>query len=472
MLRTLRRRLILSHVLPLLAIAPLMGLALIYVIESRVLLPSLSNELKAQAVLIAQEAAEQPNLWQSSSNAQAFANRLAPSLTARLMLLDSAGRLLASSDATDAGQLGKNLAIPGFNQVAGSGAVERTTQSPHETGDVVDVLVPVFGAGQHLLGAVRLTHGLSNVYDLFARLRYLIAGVLAVGVLSGAALGWVLAVSLNGPLRQVTRAVSELAKGHQSAAIPKRGPEEIQVLSEAFNALAERLRVLEGTRRQLLANLVHEIGRPMGALLSATQALRQGAVDEPALRTELLAGMEEELIRLQRLLDNLAQLHDRVLGAPELVRRSVSLSDWLPRTLAPWQQTAQRKDLHWKAVLPEEMPEAEIDPDRMAQVLGNLLSNAIKYTPPGGSLLVEAGVDDPEVWIKVGDTGPGIAAEDQPRVFTPFYRGPREERFPQGMGLGLAIARDLAVAHGGRLELESAPGKGSNFTLRFPLRPR
>ena len=100
--------------------------------------------------------------------------------------------------------------------------------------------------------------------------------------------------------------------------------------------------------------------------------------------------------------------------------------------------------------------------------LGNLLSNAIKYTPPGGQVSVEAGRKDGEIWVRVSDTGPGIPPEEQEQVFTPFYRSQARRRFPQGMGLGLSIAREVVLAHGGHLELDSTPGLGSQFTVYLP----
>jgi signal transduction histidine kinase len=118
--------------------------------------------------------------------------------------------------------------------------------------------------------------------------------------------------------------------------------------------------------------------------------------------------------------------------------------------------------------IPDSLPVVEIDPDRLAQVLGNLLSNAIKYTPEG-TVSVEAFVQDDELTITVGDTGIGIPPSEQEQIFEPFYRSQRDRRFPQGMGLGLSIARDLVLAHGGRLDVESAAGRGSRFSIRLPL---
>jgi signal transduction histidine kinase len=226
--------------------------------------------------------------------------------------------------------------------------------------------------------------------------------------------------------------------------------------------------MLEEARRRLLANLVHEVGRPIGALQSAIQALLNGADQEAELRQELLEGMEAEVQRMHPLLDNLAKLHDQVLGTLELNHRPVALGEWLMRTVAPWREAAQAKGLHWQIDIPKSLPTVDIDPDRLAQAVGNLLSNAVKYTPANGTVSLDAGVEAGQVWLRVSDTGPGISPAEQAHIFEPFYRSQSGHRFPQGMGLGLTIARELVIAHNGRLEVESEPGQGSRFTIRLP----
>jgi signal transduction histidine kinase len=168
------------------------------------------------------------------------------------------------------------------------------------------------------------------------------------------------------------------------------------------------------------------------------------------------------------LLDSLTDLHDQVLGTLELDRQPIALAGWLRRTVLPWRQAAHQQGLHWQMDIADSLPVLEIDPDRMAQVLGNLLSNAIKYTPKG-TVSVEASVRGDSVAIAVGDTGIGVAPSEQEQIFEPFYRSQRDKRFPQGMGLGLSIARDLVLAHGGRLTVESAAGEGSRFTVWLPM---
>jgi len=209
---------------------------------------------------------------------------------------------------------------------------------------------------------------------------------------------------------------------------------------------------------------VHELGRPIGALQSAIQALLGGAGEDPDLRHELLVGMYDQAQRLHPLLNNLADLYEQVLGTLELNRQPTPLSDWLRRTVISWREAAYAKGLHWQLDISEDLPILEVDRDRLAQVLGNLLNNAVKYTSEG-TISVEARLLEDGVIIVVGDTGPGIAPAEQARIFEPFYRSQREKRFPQGMGLGLSIARDLGMAHEGKLMVESGPGQGSRFSV-------
>jgi two-component system sensor histidine kinase BaeS len=470
MFNTLRRRLVISHALPLLVIIPLMGLALVYALETQVLLPNLSSELVGQARLVAEITSDHTDIWNDPSSAQALVARISPRLKARLALLDSSGHLLASSDPADTERLGQLLVPRNLAQALTGQTSVDTNYNQSIDAEVANVLVPIAGPDQRIVGIVYLTHRLSNVYEWFLRLRYLTTGILASGLLLGAILGWVLALNLERPLQHVTQAIYRFSNGQPWIPVPEeQGPDEIRLLSQAFNTLVERLHTLEQNRRQLLANLVHEVGRPIGALHSAIQALVGGADEEMALRRELLVGMDGQLANLRRLLDDLTRFYDQAEGAPDIRRRPVALGEWLLQVLAPWKVAAQQKGLRWEADIGSELPVLNIDPDRLGQALGNLLSNAIKYTPAGGKVSIATDVKDNMTQVQVRDTGVGITPEEQARVFMPFYRGQTGRRFPQGMGLGLSIVRDLIIAHGGRLDMDSAPGQGSCFTICLPV---
>jgi signal transduction histidine kinase len=468
MFRTLRSRLILSHILPLLVVIPLMGIALIYLLEETVLLPNLTAELKQQAALIVDLVEPRPNLWTDAIQAQAFVDRMGTHFTARLMLLDQAGNILASSAAADVNRVGQRLDQPDLGRVLSGETVTRQNYSSRLQSDIADVLLPVVGADRQLNGVVRLSYQLTSVYEQFTALRWLVVGVLIVGMSLGAGVGWSLALNLQRPIEQLTDAVDGLARDQSSVPLPEPQPEEFARLVRAFNSLAERLHSLEEARHQLLANMVHELGRPLGALQSGVEALRGGADEDSALRHELMAGMDAEIHRLRRLLDDLSRHYDQALGPLELKRCPIDLNDWLTLVLIPWREAAEHKGLRWVVTLPNDPLPIEIDPDRLAQAVGNLISNAIKYTPAGGAVSIKVESDSAMAFMHVMDTGPGISPDDQAHVFEPFYRGHTARRFPQGMGLGLTIARDLVVAHGGRLEVMSALGHGSRFTIALP----
>ena len=468
-MRTLRARLILSHVLPLLIVIPLVGVALAYLLETQVLLAGLSTELERQALLVAAVASDYPEIWFDQDQASVFAARIGERLSARVTLLSTDGLMLASTDPGNQPLVGQQVNVPGLREVLLSGAAVRVDYGEQPGTGAAEALVPVV-INRRIVGVVQLTDALSSVYERFPRTRAFIASVAVGGLIFGLVIGWLFALGLARPLQQATDSIQQMVGGQTLTSLPEQGPQEIRLLLRAFNTLTGQLRSLEKGRQRLLANLVHELGRPLGALLSATQALAAGAGADPALQQELLSGMETETLRMQRLLDDLTHLYDQTLGPLELKRRSLALRPWLTTVLSPSREAARNKGLVWRVSLPSDLPTVDIDGDRLAQALGNVASNAINYTPPGGTVDISAGVTGDEVWIRVSDSGAGITLEEQERIFTPFYRGAAGRRFPQGMGLGLSIARDVVAAHSGRIELESTPGVGSAFTIWLPRR--
>ena len=471
-MHTLRTRIILSHILPMLLVLLLIGVALDYVLETRILLPILSDELINEAKLFAEMTKQNLPIWDSSAAAQDYLNNLEPILDPFVMLLDSQGQLLASTDPLNTGQIGTVIEpTEQFTETLARGISIKTTFSRQLETNVVEVMVPVMAPDGKVIGVVRMTYHLENVYEQFLLLRYVILGIVAAGTLLGLVMALLLALNLSNALQRVTHAVQLLVTGLEYKPPIEQGPEEIRVLLRSINSLVERLRDLENMRRKLLTNLIHELGRPLGGLLLAIQALQAGAGQDKAMRVDILAGMEEEMRILQRLLDDLTGLHNQLLGVLELKTQPIILTQWLPNVLRTHQEAANVKGLYWQVTISEELPTIEADPNRLAQAVGNLVNNAIKFTPSGGTVSLNTGVRDNEVWIRVNDTGPGIPLDEQANIFTSFYRGRSENRFPQGMGLGLSIARDLIVAHRGRLEFSSEPGEGSSFTIWLPFRP-
>lgn len=469
MFRSLRSRLVLTHALPLLIIMPIVGIVLTNLIETRVLIPSLSRALMTNAVLLANVAGDEPELWASPAFAEYYLTHLRHDISARVQFITPNGQLLASSEPAEAPLQGIILDFAGVAAARAGQVASYTYFNTNSPSEVIDVFVPVLNQNQQLVGILRMSYTYNTLYQEFSRSRFVIIAILAGGLLVGIILGWSLAMNLSRPIRKVTQAINDLTHGNRQVVLEETGPEEIQMLARSFNSLNARLTGLEKARRQLLANLVHELGRPLGALRSAIQALAGGAGRDPQLLEDLTSGMDDETARLQNLLEDLAHLHDQVLGTLELEYKPVGISEWLPKVIRPWQEAAQEKQLHWQAEIPADLPVIYADPDRLASAVENLVSNAIKYTHSGGTITTSAAVEGEEMCLSVQDTGSGIAPEEQEKVFEPFYRGNQGRRFKLGMGLGLSIARDLVEAHGGWITLESEPGKGSRFTIHLPL---
>jgi len=466
MFDTLRTRLTLSHILPLLILLPLLNAALIYIIERQFLAPSLSKELASQARFFAELITEEGALPQDSQVFQLTASRAKLDPNNALMVFDSTGELVFTNDPRYENQIQRTINVRGLEDALAGQELTLTNISLMPAGeDPIQVYAPSFSLEQQVLGVVRLTSG----DDLFWQLRLSIT-LAVVGVLVLAStLGLILARRIGNPVQEVTTALHQLARGGQTEELPVRGPREVRLLVQAINHLVGRLRELEATRHRLLANLVHELGRPLGALRSAIQALAGGAADDPQLFSNLTRGMDEEAVRLQYVVEELDHLHDQVLGGLEIDLQLLPLGEWLITNLSTWQPAAEGKGLTWKTKIPKNLPEIQIDSMRLGQALGNLLHNAIRYTPPGKHIEVEAGQVGDMVWIRVSDEGPGIQTGDLANIFNPFFRGEQGRRFKQGMGLGLSIARDNIQAHGGRLEVESVLEKGSSFTIWLPV---
>ncbi len=487
-MRTLRARLISSHILPILIVVPLIGLAAFALLRLQRSLATVESGVEEQAALMQEQAqllaaaaGQLDTLLTDPAAAEAFLSSIHLRVT-RATLLDADGRVVAASDDGSGTPLtGAEPGTGGGASVAsvlrGQGAVE--VQVTGESGRrLAEIAIPLLGEQQQVEGVLLLTQEIGAVQSQFGNLSALLAAIVISLFALGIAIGLLLALRLTRSLHAVTGALDGIARGETPASLPAHDLEEVDALYQSVNTLVQRLHALEDARKRLLANLVHELGRPLGSIRAAAHALNSGADNEPALRRELLDGINAQVERMQPLLENLTQLHGQVLGTLELNRTPTLLAPWLTQLLSLWREAARAKGISWQADIPFALPTAAIDADQMARAVGNLAANAVKFTPAGGSIAVQAGTrpsaaPDGAQWvcIAVTDSGPGIAAADQQRIFEPFQRGQQGRRFVQGVGLGLTIAQEIAQAHGGAIELESTPGRGSRFALLFPVAP-
>jgi signal transduction histidine kinase len=264
------------------------------------------------------------------------------------------------------------------------------------------------------------------------------------------------------PVADVMEAADRVAAGDYETRVQERGPREIQRLGRAFNEMAERLGTDETRRRQLLADVAHELRTPLSVMQATIEALIDGLypLDEEHLR--LLLG---ETKVMSRLLDDLQTLSTAEAGALTLHRERVEPRHLIEAAIRSFAAQAGENGVRLEDRTANALPEIDVDPLRIGEVLGNVLANALRHTPPGGGIVVGAVAVDDGVEFSIADSGTGIEQDRLTHVFDRFSRAPDSP----GVGLGLAIAKTLVEAHGGRIRAESGP-RGTTIAFTLPAR--
>jgi two-component system phosphate regulon sensor histidine kinase PhoR len=229
-----------------------------------------------------------------------------------------------------------------------------------------------------------------------------------------------------------------------------------------------RLRRLETVRRDFVSNLSHELRTPLASVRALAETLDGGALEDPSAARHFLDQMLVEVDALTQMVSELLELSRVESGQVALKLEPAEPCDLLSSAAGRMQLQAERAGLTLRIECSEGLPSVRLDIARLQQVLVSLIHNAIKFTPPGGELVLSAGLDQASILFSVRDTGAGIPDEDLPRIFERFYKSDRS-RSGGGTGLGLSIARHLVEAHGGRIWAESLQGQGSTFFFTIPL---
>lgn len=280
--------------------------------------------------------------------------------------------------------------------------------------------------------------------------------------------GIVLARTLTRPIRELTAATRAMAQGHLDQRVTVRSRDEIGELARAFNQMSTDLGRAIQARRQMTADLAHDLRTPLSVLRGYTEGLRDGRISGSPNIYQIMHG---EVEHLQRLIDDLRILSLADTGSLSLNRRAVDPRALLERAALAHMVQAEQQRVIIRVEASDTLPAVLVDTDRMAQVLNNLVSNALRHTKEGEIVLSARDIDSRHVILDVRDTGSGIAPEDLPYIFDRFYRADsaRTRESGQGAGLGLAIARAIVEAHGGSITATSTVGKGTTVTITLPV---
>jgi signal transduction histidine kinase len=343
----------------------------------------------------------------------------------------------------------------------------------------VSLPVDIRIGGSTLTYTIRISDPYTSREATLAQLRSALVGAGLLALLASLVLGILAARRVTAPIYRLRSVAGHVAQGRLDERATTSGVLEVDELAAQFNVMADRLagtlRMLEADRdrlREFVADVSHELRTPISALKMYAELLREGKVDEPT-RAEFLERSTEQLARLEWLSTNLLDLSRIDAGIFPLDMRTGDLRDPTQAVVQAMSEVAVARGIGLESLVPGEPVELRFDRERIVQLLTNLVGNALKFTPRGGSVSVrlEEGID--AVAIEVRDSGPGIPADELPRIFDRFYRGTNTgEARATGSGLGLAIVRSIVEMHGGEIEVASVVGEGTAFRISLPRNPR
>jgi signal transduction histidine kinase len=297
----------------------------------------------------------------------------------------------------------------------------------------------------------------------------IIAGIIAM------ILGAYLFIQITAPVRQLKKVAAAIGQGDLSQRVQIRSRDELGELGQTFNQMAESLSNAETQRQHLVADVAHELRTPLAAIQGTLEGMQDGILP---LDDEQVAALHAETALLNRLVGDLRLLSLAEAGQLKLERQEIEPGGFIQQVAERAKSQANQKNIQLETDIQADLPDIQVDSDRITQVLNNLISNALRYTPEGGTITVQASFpsDGSSLRVSVTDTGPGIDPENLPFVFDRFYRADKSRtRSSGGSGLGLAIVKQLVEAHGGSVQAESPvfqdanqQGYGTKITFLLP----
>ena len=292
-----------------------------------------------------------------------------------------------------------------------------------------------------------------------------------IALLLSLVLAFIISRSVADPLQQVVIAARNYPQSADAESVLSHGPREVQELTQAFNSMIRRVNDSQKSQRDFVANVSHELKTPLTSIQGFAQAILDNTADSPDARKQAAQIIYDEAGRMHRMALDLLDLARLEAGTADLNISAVDVGALLRGIAEKFSLQAQKVNVNLRVDVPDDLPALLGDGDRLAQVFTNLVDNALKFTPANGQVTLSAKFAGGWLEFEVTDSGVGVESEALPRLFDRFYQvdPSRARNESHGAGLGLAIAREIVQAHGGKIGVRSSAGHGTTFTIRLPL---
>ena len=436
-----------------------------YYLDSRV------NEVRTSAITIADYVAgvhsfdglDQPAQQRLQNSIALRSNALG----LRILVFDDSARVVAdSNEGTLLMRVGQTMFLPEVLSALNGNDTFRVYRDRY----VLNVAVSVFDQISDRVGAVLFVVSVEDIFDTLSDIRAeIILATIIVGLLS-MVLVIVISYRLVSPLKHTLSVVQRMATGQLSLRIPIKGQSEYAILAKAFNSMSEKLEQVDKTRDEFVSNVSHEMKTPLSAIkvLSESILLEENVPVE--MYREFMQDINQEVDRMTNITNDLLALVKIDRRDQGLNIRQTDLNQLVEEILKRLSPLAEQKKI---VLLYEAVRQVQIDADdiKLSLAISNIVENGIKYTPRGGTVWVTIDSDFQAAVITIKDTGIGIPAEEQEKIFTRFYRVDKtRDRETGGTGLGLAITRSTVLLHNGSVHVASKEDEGTTFLVRIPLR--
>ena len=330
--------------------------------------------------------------------------------------------------------------------------------------EIVTIGVPWRYSDGYVVGAVFLHISVESLEVSFGELLVTILPTSSLALILGIILSYFLARSESRPVKQISRAVHDFAKGDLSSRVQLKCGGELQELGDSINDMAQALSELEMSRRSFVANVSHELRSPLTSMRGYVQGMLDGTIP-PEEHDRYMGVVMDETHRLTALVNDLLNLSRIENGKFPMDKKPYDICEQLRRILIGFERRIDERCSDVQIDMPDVQLMVNADADRINQVISNLIDNALKFMPEsGGVLRLSLAAEGSVVRIKVGDNGEGISPEDLPHVFDRFYKADKAHTSGMGTGLGLAIAKSILEQHGSKITVRSEGlGKGAEF---------